>query len=85
MCGIPKCYFLVWTLRKLHIELIEFDPGYWPNVLLKFELFFKSYMAKLCLDYMSFNSVLYVRSQFWRVKNFLIIHLTTVFAVIIVL
>ena len=42
VCGIPKCYFLVWTLRELHIELIEFDPGFWPNVLLKLELFFKS-------------------------------------------
>ena len=49
VCGIPKCYFLVWTLRGLHIELIEYDPGFWPNVLLKFELFFKSYMAKVML------------------------------------
>ena len=31
----------------LHIELIEYDPGFWPNVLLKLELFFKSYIAKV--------------------------------------
>ena len=43
VCGIPKCYFLVWTLREPQIELIDFDPGFWPNVLLKLELFFKSY------------------------------------------
>ena len=49
VCGIRKCYFLVWSLRGLHIELIEFDPGFWPNVLLKLELFFKSYMAKVML------------------------------------
>ena len=49
VCGISKCYFLVWTLRGLHIELIEYDPGFWPNVLLKLELFFKSYMAKVML------------------------------------
>lgn len=29
--------------------LIEFDPRFWPNVLLKLELFFKSYMAKVML------------------------------------
>ena len=49
VCGIPKCYFLVWTLREPQIELIDFDPGFWPNVLLKLELFFKSYMAKVML------------------------------------
>ena len=43
VCGIRKCYFLVWSLRGLHIELIEFDPGFWPNVLLKLELFFVIY------------------------------------------
>ena len=49
VCGIPKCYFLVWTLREPQIELIDFDPGFWPNVLLKLELFYKSYMAKVML------------------------------------
>ena len=53
VCGIPKCYFLVWTPQELHIELTEFESGIWPNVLLKLELFFLSHMwPKLCLDYM---------------------------------
>ena len=60
VCEIPKCYFLVWTLKELHIELIEFDPGFWRNALLKLELFLSHMWPKLCLDYMSSSSVLYV-------------------------
>ena len=78
VCGIPKCYFLVWTPKELHIELTEFESGIWPNVLLKLELFFfKSYVAKVMLGLHAI--------YFWRVKNFLMTHLTTVFPVIIVL
>lgn len=48
VCGIPKCYLPVWTLMELHIEVIEFDPGFWPNVLLKLELFLRHIiMAKV--------------------------------------
>ena len=44
----------------------------------------RTYFTMITLGHHT-TSVLYVRSQFLRVKNFLMTHLTTVFAVIIVL
>ncbi|KXJ06371.1 hypothetical protein AC249_AIPGENE12226 [Exaiptasia diaphana] len=47
--GALRCYLLVWTPKELHVEVIKFDTGLWESALMKLDLFFKSYMAKVLL------------------------------------
>lgn len=86
VCGIPKCYLLVWTLMELHIEVFEFDPGFWPNVLLKLELFLRHIiMAKVMLGLHVIYFCAVCEKPILEGEELPVILLTTVFAVIIVL
>ena len=47
--SLSKLNFVVWTTKELHVELLHFDDSFWDNIILKLDVFFKSYMAKVLL------------------------------------
>lgn len=84
VCQILSATFLFELWRSYTLNLLSLTLDFGQMSCWNLSCFLSHIWPKFCLDYMS-SSVLYVRSQFWSVKNFLMTHLITVFAVIIVL
>lgn len=85
VCGIFKCYFFVWILMELYIEVIEFDFGFWLNVLLKFELFLRYIiMVKVMFGLYVIYFCVVCEKLILEGEEFFVIFLIIVFVVIIV-
>lgn len=48
--SLSKLYFVVWTTKELHVELIHFDSTFCNSYLPQVDVFFKSYMVKVLLS-----------------------------------
>ena len=47
-----KCYFVVWTpVGEPHLELSNFNEPHWDDVYRNLLLFYKSYLAKVLLEF----------------------------------
>ena len=49
--NIKKCFFVVWTEKDLHVEIVPFDKDHWMKVVTNLRIFYKTFVCPALLQY----------------------------------
>ena len=57
--GISSCYFIVWTVKVIFVQIVKFDKQLWSKVNTNLKLFYKSFVCPALLE---FKPITYCRN-----------------------